>query len=291
VEAQGKRPGRHRRSVAVPASKRPAKAAVTKKAAPQKAAKKAAARRPKKAAKPKDHLDEGVIAKLLPVLRALRGYTRLKVDGLENVPKKGPAILAANHTGWLGLDYALTALVLHDEADRTPRGMAHTAWFSNPVTARFAGQVGLSRVSKEAMAEQLARGHLVMVFPEGEKGAFRAASGYEVLEFARGFVRVAMAQRVPIVPVAVLGGEESNPVDRTLKGYEEMLKLQLPVPRNILPKPVKWRIRFLPALEFADAHPTDADDSELAHATSEVVRARIQKALRQLEADRGHPYL
>jgi 1-acyl-sn-glycerol-3-phosphate acyltransferase len=261
--------------------KRPAKAA-TKKASPKKPAKKSA----KKTAKPttpKDGLDPGVIAKLLPVLRALRGYTRLKVDGLENVPK-GPAILAANHTGWLGLDYALTALVLHDEAGRTPRGMAHTAWFSNPVTAKFARQVGLSKVSKDAIAEQLRGGHLVMVFPEGEKGAFRAASGYEVLEFARGFVRVAMAERLPVVPVAVLGGEESNPVDRTIQGYEEMLKLHLP-------RPVKWRIRFLPPLTFADAHPTDAEDAELVHATAEVVRARIQKALRQLEKERGHPYI
>jgi 1-acyl-sn-glycerol-3-phosphate acyltransferase len=270
--------------------------AAARRASPAKAAAKKAtakkATRPrspgKKAAAPKDGLDEGVIAKLLPVLRALRGYTRLKADGLENVPK-GPAVLAANHTGWLGLDYALTALVLHDEAGRTPRGMAHTAWFSNPVTAKFARQVGLSKVSKQAMAEQLARGHLVMVFPEGEKGAFRAASGYEVLEFARGFVRVAMREGVPIVPVAVLGGEESNPVDRTIKGYEEMLKLQLPVPRNILPKPVKWRIRFLPPVDVSGA--ADPDDTERVHAVAKDVQARVQKALRSLEKERGHPYI
>jgi len=240
---------------------------------------------------PKDRLDPGVIAKLLPALRALRGYTRLKADGLENVPKRGPAILAANHTGWLGLDYALTALVLHDEVGRTPRGMAHAAWFGNPVTAKFAGQVGLSQVSKDAMATCLRQKHLVMVFPEGEKGAFRVASGYEVLEFARGFVRVAMAKQVPIIPVAILGGEEANPVDRTLKGYEDLLKLHLPVPRNLLPKPVKWRIRFLPPLEFKDYRAEDAADSERVHAVAEDVRTRVQRALRQLEKERGHPYI
>ncbi|MEA3203341.1 MAG: hypothetical protein QOI63_1016, partial [Thermoplasmata archaeon] len=67
-------------------SKRPAKAATRKTAAKKAPAKKSA----KKAAKPKpaaqDGLDEGVIAKLLPVLRALRGYSRLKVDGLQHVP-------------------------------------------------------------------------------------------------------------------------------------------------------------------------------------------------------------
>lgn len=250
----------------------------------------AAKRRTTKAAAPKDLVDEAVIAKLLPYLRALRGYTRLKADGLENVPK-GPAILAANHTGWLGLDYALTALVLHDEAKRTPRGMVHSAWFGNPVTAKFARQVGLIKVSKDSMAQGLREGHLVMVFPEGEKGAFRVASDYEVLEFARGFVRVAMAARVPVVPVAVLGGEESNPVDRTIKGYEEMLKLQLPVPRNILPKPVKWRIRFLPAIDFSDYSADDADDAQRVHAIAEDVRTRIQRELRRLQKERGHPYI
>jgi 1-acyl-sn-glycerol-3-phosphate acyltransferase len=277
--------------VATSGSTRPAKAATkTATARPAKKAARPVAKKaaPKKAAPAaKDGLDEGVIARLLPVLRALRGYTRLKVDGLENVPAKGPAILAANHTGWLGLDYALTALVLHDEAGRTPRGMAHTAWFSNPVTATFARQVGLSKVSKEAMAEQLRRGHLVMVFPEGEKGAFRAASGYEVLEFARGFVRVALAEGVPIVPVAVLGGEESNPVERTIQGYEEMLKLRLPVPRNILPKPVKWRIRFLPPLAASGS----PDDAAAVHAVAERAHAQVQAALRRLEKERGHPYL
>ena len=254
------------------------------------AKKPASASKPKKATKPTDGFDPDVIAKLLPVLRALRGYTRLKADGFEHIPK-GPAILAANHTGWLGLDYALTALVLHDEVGRTPRGMAHTAWFSNPVTAKFARQVGLNKVSKDAIAQQLGQGHLVMVFPEGEKGAFRAASGYEVLEFARGFVRVAMANQVPVVPVAVLGGEEANPVDRTIQGYEEMLKLSLPVVRNILPKPVKWRIRFLPPLDFSEFTAEDADDAARVHKVAGDVRARVQKALRQLQKERGHPYL
>ncbi|HEX2065894.1 MAG TPA: 1-acyl-sn-glycerol-3-phosphate acyltransferase, partial [Candidatus Thermoplasmatota archaeon] len=162
-----------------------------------------------------DGFDPAFVGRILPFLRALRGYTRLKADGLENVPG-GPAILAANHTGWLGLDYALTALVLHDELGRPPRGLVHAAWFVAPATAQFAAKVGLSQVSKDAMREALRSGNLAMVFPEGEHGAFRPGSGYTLLEFARGFVRVAVEERVPVVPVAVLGGEEANPVDRTL---------------------------------------------------------------------------
>lgn len=240
---------------------------------------------------PKDTLDPQFVGKFLPYLRALRGYTRLKVDGLENIPKTGAAILAANHTGWLGLDYALAALVVHDEVGRTPRGMVHEAWFLAPATAQFAAKMGLSKVSKESMAEQLERDHLVMVFPEGEHGAFRPSSNYEVLEFARGFVRVAMQKGVPIIPVAILGGEESNPVDKTITSYEQLLKLPLIIPTNLLPKPVKWRIRFLPPLDFEGFEPSDADDAARVHAIAKDVRSRVQAAIRTLQKERGNPYI
>jgi 1-acyl-sn-glycerol-3-phosphate acyltransferase len=229
-----------------------------------------------------DGFDSKFVAGLLPFLRALRGYMRLRVDGLENLPA-GPAILAANHTGWLGLDYALAALVLHDEAGRVPRGLVHKAWFVAPATAKFAAKVGLAPVSKASMAQALGAGHLVMVFPEGEQGAFRPPSGYKVTEFARGFARVAAQEGVPVVPVAILGGEESNPVQRTIKSYEDLVDLRIPLPANLVPKPVKWRIRFLPPVQVAK----DAD----AHEVASSVQEAVQSALDALKQERGHPYL
>lgn len=240
-----------------------------------------------------DELDRAFVNKLAPALRTLRNYFRLKCDGLDNIPEKGPALLVANHTGWLGLDYAMTALCVHDALDRTPRGMAHEAWFKAPGTASFARKVGLFQVTKDAMARQLAQGHLVMLFPEGEKGAFRPGSDYVLEPFARGFVRVAMANQIPVIPVAVLGGEESNPVGARIESYEELLNMKggLPIPRNLLPKPVKWRIRFLKAMPFTDYGPADVDDTDRVHAIAEDVRTRIQRELRKMKVERGNPYL
>ncbi len=245
----------------------------------------AVARKPKSEAG--DTLDLDFLDEILPYIRALRGYTRLKADGLQHVPQDGPAILAANHTGWLGLDYALAALVLHDEVHRIPRGLVHQAWFVAPQTAAFAARVGLTKVSKDAMAKELRAGNIVIVFPEGEKGAFRAGTGYQLSEFARGFVRVAMAEGVPIVPVAILGGEESNPVDRTIHSYEQLLKMPIPVPRNLIPKPVKWRIRFLPPVDVAGQAPGDKDR---VHAVSAAVQNVVQQELDRLKVERGNPY-
>jgi 1-acyl-sn-glycerol-3-phosphate acyltransferase len=240
-----------------------------------------------------DEIDERFVGKVATPLRALRNYLRLRVDGLDNIPEHGPALLVANHTGWLGLDYALTALSVYDAFERIPRGMAHEAWFKSPTTAQFARKAGLFQVTKGAMAKQLAKGHLVMLFPEGEKGAFRPGSDYVLEPFARGFVRVAMATQVPVIPVAVLGGEESNPVGTRIESYEQLLNIKggLPIPRNLLPKPVKWRIRFLKPIPFTDYGPADADDVDRVHAVAEDVRTRVQRELRKMKVERGHPYL
>jgi len=238
-------------------------------------------------------LDLAFVEKLAPFLRTIRSYTRLQVAGLDHVPEQGPAILAANHTGWLGLDYALTALSVYDGLGRMPRGMVHAAWFKAPATRKFAGKVGLFEVTKDAMRQQLAAGELVMLFPEGEKGAFRVGGDYALEPFARGFVRVALETQVPVIPVAVLGGEESNPVGARIESYEELLQLKggLPIPKNLWPKPVKWRIKFLPPIPFAGRRPEEAGDNQLVHGLAEDVRTRIQKELRKMKVERGHPYL
>jgi 1-acyl-sn-glycerol-3-phosphate acyltransferase len=240
-----------------------------------------------------DALDRAFIERFAPFLRTLRSYTRLQVAGLDHIPETGPALLTANHTGWLGLDYALTALSVYDGIGRLPRGMAHSAWFKAPATATFAKKVGLFEVTKDAMRKQLAKGDLVMLFPEGEKGAFRPGTDYQLEPFARGFVRVAMATQVPVIPVAVLGGEESNPVGRRIESYDELLNIKggLPIPKNLWPKPVKWRIKFLPPLSFADYTARDAEDADRVHAVAEDVRTRIQRELRKMKVERGHPYL
>lgn len=236
-------------------------------------------------------LDLPFVEKLLPFFQRIRTYTRLRVSGVEHVPR-GPALLVANHTGWLGLDYALTALSVYDDQDRIVRGMAHDAWFKAKPTAEFAGKCGIIPISKDAMCERLHAGDLVMLFPEGERGAFKVGSDYQLEPFARGFVRVAMESGVPVVPVAILGGEESNPVGRRVESYEQLLQLKggLPVPKNLLPKPVKWRIRFLPPVDYS-SYVGESGNQELVHRLAAEMQQRIQDELQVLKKERGHPYI
>lgn len=237
-------------------------------------------------------VDVAFLRKLIvPVFQRLRDYSRLKVDGLDHVPSEGPALLVANHTGWLGLDYAFTALSVHEGIDRIVRGMAHPAWFANAATAKFATRCGITQITKDAIREQIDDGRLVLMFPEGEKGAFRPGSDYQLEPFARGFIRIALETGAPVVPVCILGGEEANPVGTRIESYEELVNMKggLPIPRNLIPKPVKWRIRFLPAQTF-DQGAEAAGDHDLVHGLAEATRATIQAELKKLKLERGHPY-
>lgn len=238
-----------------------------------------------------DPMDLAYVEKILPVFKRLRNYSRVQMDGLEHIPG-GPALLVGNHTGWLGLDYIFTALSIYEGLDRPVRGMAHPAWFQNPATKRFAEKCGVIKISKDAIKERLLGGDLVMMFPEGEKGAFRPGSDYQLEPFARGFIRVAMETGIPVIPVCILGGEEANPVGSRIESYEQLVNMKggLPIPKNLIPKPVKWRIRALPAIDLAGYGGADAADHDLVHSLAENTRARIQRELRVMKIERGNPY-
>lgn len=237
-------------------------------------------------------VDEELIRKVLVPYKLIRSYCRVTVEGLDHIPA-GPALLAANHTGWLGLDYSNTAISIHSGLGRVVRGVVHPLWFRNPKIGDVAARLGLSPVSKEVIVALLKLGKLVMIFPEAEHGAFKEVteeSKYTLLEFKRGFVRAAMAARAPIVPVAIVGGEEANPSLATLRLTDKLFRLPLPVPKNLLPYPVKWRISFLAPLSMKKYSEKDAANKTLVHEIANDVRQRIQDEVGVQLIKRGHKY-
>lgn len=235
-------------------------------------------------------VDESFLHRVTPVFKLLRLYSRLEVTGLENVGE-GPAILAANHTGWLGLDYAYTALSVYDAKKRIVRGMAHSTWFKREQIGQIATRLGLFEANRETLREILDDGELVLMFPEGEKGAFKPKQAqYELQTFARGWVQVALETGVPIIPVAIVGGEEANPSSGQIDSYERLLDLSLPMPQNLFPRPVKWRISLLEPFVLEGGKEAARDRAKVEEHT-EQIRGIIQKELRRLLSLRGHPYL
>lgn len=238
-------------------------------------------------------VDQDLIRKVLIPYKLIRSYCRVTVEGLDKIPM-GRCVVAANHTGWLGLDYANLAISIHDGLGRVPRGVVHQAWFVTKRIGDVARRLGLVPASQQITVALLRQGRLVVIFPEGEHGAFKPITEetkYQLYEFKRGFVRAAMTAQAPVVPCAIVGGEEANPSLATLKLTDTLFRLPLPIPRNVLPYPVKWRISFLDPIRMEKYDAKDAANTPLVHKMAADVRDLIQEEIEVQLKKRGHKYL
>jgi 1-acyl-sn-glycerol-3-phosphate acyltransferase len=146
-------------------------------------------------------------AVLTPVLRLLY---RVSAEGLDNVPRTGPVILASNHLSFS--DSIFLPLVLR----RRVTFVAKAEFFEDPKTAWFfraCGQIPIKRgggsASERALAsagEVLLSGGLFGIYPEGT----RSPDG-RLYKGHTGVARLALQCRAPVVAVAMIGTREAQP--------------------------------------------------------------------------------
>lgn len=230
---------------------------------------------------------------LRPALDFLfKRYFRTKVDGVEHVPADGRAMIVANHSGALPLDGLMIrqALRLAHPSGRDARWLAEDFSFYLPFIGVAMNRIGAVRACPENGERLLNRNHVVSVFPEGAEGIKKLyKERYQLQRFGRGgFVRLALRTQSPIIPCAVIGGEESNPI---LHRFDNLSKLvgvdYLPVtptfpwlgPLGLLPLPTRWHIVFGEPISVADYGPGAASDHVLVGRISERVRTSIAALL------------
>jgi 1-acyl-sn-glycerol-3-phosphate acyltransferase len=142
----------------------------------------------------------------------------------------------------------------------------------------------------------------VMVFPEGVKGTGKAFSQrYRLQRFGRGgFVEVALRTGSPIIPVAVVGGEEIYPKIADAPGLARLLRAPfVPItptfpwlgPLGLVPLPARWRIEFCEPIDLSGYGPEAAEDKALLFDVSEQVRETIQAKLYENLVKRGSAFL
>lgn len=213
------------------------------------------------------------------LMEVMRKYFRLQVEGLENIPKKGPAIIAPNHSGYSGFDALMLAYEIYKETGRTPRVLTHHLWFLNPTTAVPANRLGFIEATTENGLKELKRGKLIVLFPEGEQGNFKPSTeAYQLQEFRRGFIRMALTTGAPIIPTMVIGAEETHINLKKLKFSKLLRGTVLPLPLNVLPLPAKWKIKFLQPIELP-YKPSAAGDARLVKELASDIRDHIQRAI------------
>jgi 1-acyl-sn-glycerol-3-phosphate acyltransferase len=236
-----------------------------------------------------------------------RLWFRVSVEGLENVPDSGGALLVSNHAGALPPDAAMIAKAIKEEHPR-PRPLHLT------VEHFFKGYPGFSMLlpkigavpAHPANVHRLLydEGQLVLVFPEGRKGSEKLFKDrYKLRRFGRGgFVEAAMRARAPIVPIAVVGAEEAAPVFAHVGLLKRLTGLiyfpitptfpHLGVLGMLGYLPAKFRIRFLPPVA-TDRFDTDEpwQDKALVQSVAHEVRAAIQASLYEMLGERESVWL
>jgi 1-acyl-sn-glycerol-3-phosphate acyltransferase len=221
-------------------------------------------------------------------------WFRVEVEGVDNVPSAGGAMLVANHGGALPPDGAMIAKAIAQEHPR-PRPL-HLS-----TERTFAGVPGVGMLVTKlgGVAAHPANVHrllfdesqLVLVFPEGRRGK-ALSERYRLRKFGRGeYVQAAMRARAPIVPIAVLGAEEAAPVFGRVNPLRRLTGLpRLPVASPV-PLPAKFRIRFLEPVATDELGDAPWEDGGLVQSLSHDIRALIQENLLEMVAQRRSVWL
>lgn len=212
-------------------------------------------------------------------LGLLEKYFRLEVEGIENLPKEGPALITPNHSGFMGFDAMLLSHLVRKHIDRRAHVLTHYFWFMNPLTAKLAHHFSFIEATKENGVDMLNAGEIVVLFPEGEVGNFKpTAKAYRLREFKRGFIRMALETNAPIIPTIVLGAEESNINLSQLKLSRFIPGFTLPLPLNIVPLPARWKIIFMPPMDLPFNEET-RNDPELVHELAVELQEKMQERI------------
>jgi 1-acyl-sn-glycerol-3-phosphate acyltransferase len=228
-----------------------------------------------------------------------RYWFRTEVEGIENVPASGSALLVSNHAGALPPDAAMIAKAIKEEH---PQGRP----LNITVEHFFKGYPGFSMLipklgcvpAHPANVHRLLNDEeqLVLVFPEGRKGTEKLfKERYRLRRFGRGgFVEAAMRARSQIVPVCVVGAEEAAPVFAQVGLFKRLTGLIYFPITPTFPHfgllgmlgylPAKFRIRFLEPIRFDEEglH----EDKALVQTVAHDIRAQIQENLWDMLAKR-----
>lgn len=221
-----------------------------------------------------------------------RRWFRAEWEGLEHVPRQGGALLVANHAGAIPSDAPAIMHGIEVELERPVYGMADHFFKGTPVVGtlwqRTGGVVAHPDNAYRLLREQQ---QLALVFPEGSKGPSKTyTERYRLRRFGRGgFVEIAMRAGVPIIPIAVVGAEESMPILFKLPSVAKALGAPyFPVTANmalgplgaLVHLPAKFKLRVLEPVTFPDVEPDQPRYSRSRIMDeSEAIRQQIQEAL------------
>jgi 1-acyl-sn-glycerol-3-phosphate acyltransferase len=237
-------------------------------------------------------------------------YFRADVKGLEKIPSEGPVLLVGNHSGGnVTPDTTVftLAFVAYFGAERRFYQLAHNLVVSMPGLGwlRKYGTVAASPANAQLALE---KGAVLLVYPGGDYEVHRPSWESAKVDFGRrkGWIRLALENDVPIVPVVSLGGQETalflsrgERLSKLLR-LDKMFRLKVlpisiapPWGLNIgdmaghLPLPAKIRVRVLDPVHLREEFGQEPD----LDAVYDHVLGRMQASLDHMARERILPVI
>ncbi|GAC1336929.1 MAG: 1-acyl-sn-glycerol-3-phosphate acyltransferase [Candidatus Dormibacteria bacterium] len=241
-------------------------------------------------------------------------YFRGEVRGLERLPATGPVLCVGNHSGGLATPDSFVFMVnvlRHFGLSRKGYALTHNLVLGSPLGRLIRG-LGAIPADPEQARRALGEGSVVLVYPGGDEDVFRSWRERNRIHLAgrTGFIRLALEEGVPIVPVVSVGGHETVLVLGEGKRIARLLGLSrfriksLPIvigppwgisPGDLalhLPLPAKITVECGEPIDFAKRFgKLDPGDPEVVWAAYRYVERRMQAMLDRLAAERRFPVL
>lgn len=193
-----------------------------------------------------DRTDPEFAEKLAPVLRVIYDkYFRCEIKGWENVPE-GSVLFVGNHNGLITFEVIMLFYAWWSRYKITRRALclAHGIALGNPFFRWLCPRIGAIPADPDVGFEALSRGYSVLVYPGGEKEAFRPFNLRKKVDFygRKGFIRLALKAKVPIVPLASIGAHETYLILHRGEAIAE--KLGLKEKYRLHGVPITFRVIF-----------------------------------------------
>ncbi|MGB8698925.1 MAG: lysophospholipid acyltransferase family protein [Thermosynechococcaceae cyanobacterium] len=163
-------------------------------------------------------------------------YFRVVSDGWQQIPSSGPFLFVGSHNG--GLASPDMFMTMYDwfrrfGIERPVYGLMHPkVWQAFPELARLATQGGALQAQPKMAIAALRKGASVLVYPGGIQDVFRPHPLRHSIHFngRQGFIKLALREEVPIIPVISCGAHDTLLVLTDLYPQVQMLRQQFNLP-------------------------------------------------------------
>ena len=207
-------------------------------------------------------------------------FYKVETVGLENIPKEGRCLIIPNHSGQLPFDGMLVgySLLTNPNGARAPKAMVERFLPTVPFIGNWLSSVGAVIGDPINCERMLDNEEAIIVFPEGVRGSNKLyKQRYQLQRFGSGFMHLAMKHNAPIIPVGIVGMEE------TIRSYADIKPLAkllgMPVAPLVVPFifPSKVFIYFGKPIYFNNDVHKESDIKERV----DIVKAAIDDLLKQ----------